>query len=131
MDGYLKAAAAALIASVFSLVLAKQGKDTALLLTVLVCAMILSAALGYLNTVIQFLETLEKLIGLKGDHFRILFKVVGIGITGEIASMICADAGNSALGKAVQILGTVLILCLSLPLFQGLLDLIGSILEGV
>ena len=32
---------------------------------------------------------------------------------------------------AVLFLSTVLILCLSLPLFQGLLDLIGSILEGL
>lgn len=131
MDGYLKAVAAALITAVLGLVLAKQGKDTALLLTILVCTMILSVSVGYLKTTLQFFETLERIVGLEGDHFRILLKVVGIGVAGEMASMICADAGNAALGKALQILGTVLILCLSLPLFQGLLDLIGSILEGL
>lgn len=131
MDGYLKAVAAALIAAVLTVVLAKQGKDIALLLTVLVCVMILSVSVGYLNSALQFFETLEEIIGLEGDHFRILLKVVGIGVTGEMASMICSDAGNAALSKALQILGTVLILCMSLPLFQGLLKIIGSVLEGI
>lgn len=131
MDGYLKAVAAALIAAVLTVVLAKQGKDIALLLTILVCVMILSVSVGYLKSALQFFETLEEIIGLEGDHFRILLKVVGIGVTGEMASMICSDAGNAALSKALQILGTVLILCMSLPLFQGLLKIIGSVLEGI
>jgi len=131
MEMFLKAVAAALITAVLCLVMAKQGKDTAVPLTVLACVMILSVALGYLNQLVEFFDKLEDLVGLEGDYFRILLKVVGIGIIGEMSSMICADAGNGALGKAIQILGTVLILCISLPLFEGLLDLIGSILEGL
>lgn len=131
MDGYWKAVAAALITAVLSLVLAKREKDTALLLTVLACVMILGTAIHFLNAVVDFWGTLEKLVGLNGDHFQILLKAVGIGVIGEMASMICADAGNAALGKALEILGTILILCLSLPLFQGLLELIEHILEGL
>ena len=127
----MKAVAVALITAVICLVLAKQGKDTAVLLTVLGCVLILGTAMGYLNTVLQFFDTLERTVGLDGDHFQILLKVVGIGMVGEMASMVCADAGNAALGKALQILGSILTLCLSLPLFQGLLELIGCILEGL
>ena len=131
MEQFLRAVAAALITAVLCLVMAKQGKDISVLLTVLACVMILTVALGYLQTVLDFLETLEALVGMDGAYFRILLKVTGIGILGEMASMICADAGNAALGKALQILGTVLILCLSLPLLQGLLELIQGILEGL
>lgn len=131
MDGYFKAVAAALITAVLGLVMAKQGKDTAVLLTILACTMILAAALGYLSTVLDFFNALEDLTGLDGDSFHILLKVVGIGMIGEMASMICTDAGNAALGKALQILATVLILCLSLPLFQSLLELIGDILGSL
>ena len=131
MDGFLKAAAAALITAVLCLVLSKQGKDTAILLTLLVCAAILTVAMGYLRTVTDFISTLDALVDLEGDHFRILLKITGIGLLSETASMICADAGNGALGKALQILSTVLILCLSIPLLQQLLDLIRGILEGL
>lgn len=131
MEGYFKAVAAALITAVLGVVLTKHSKDSAMLLTLLACTMILSVGAGYLSSALRFFETLEELIGGNADHFRILLKVVGVSMAGEMASMVCNDAGNSALGKALQILGTVLILCLSLPLFQGLLDLIGTILEGV
>ena len=131
MDGYIKAVAVALITAVIGLVLAKQSKDTALLLTILACGLILISAMGYLRTVKDFLATLEALIGLEGDHFRILIKIVGIGLLGEVAAMICADAGNGSLGKSLQILATVLILCLSIPLLQQLLELIRGILEGL
>ena len=131
MDEYFKAVAVALIAAILCLVLMKQGKDTATLLSILACVMILSTAMGYLNSVLDFFDTLEAMAGLDKTHFQILLKVVGIGMIGELSSMICADAGNAALGKALQILGTVLILCLSLPLFRDLLELIGGILEGL
>lgn len=130
MEGYIKAIAAAMITAVLCLILAKQNKDMAILLTIFACVLILTAAAGYMKNLVDFLEQLERLAGIKGEHFEILLKVVGIGLTGEMAAMICADAGNTALGKAVQLLGTVLILCLSLPLFRGLLDLIEGIMGG-
>lgn len=131
MDGYLKAVAAAMISAVVCLILAKQGKDLAVLLTICACVMILTTSMGYLESLVRFFRELEDLVGLEGDHFRILLKAVGIGMVSEMASLICTDAGNAALGKTLQILGTILILCLSMPLFQGLLKLIGDILKGL
>lgn len=131
MDGFTKAAAAALITAVLCLVLSKQGKDTAILLTLLACVTILTVAMGYLQTVTDFISTLDALVDLEGDYFRILLKITGIGLLSETASMICADAGNGALAKALQILSTIFILCLSIPLLQQLLDLIRKILEGL
>ena len=131
MDGFTKAAAAALITAVLCLVLSKQGKDTAILLTLLACVTILTVAMGYLQTVTDFISTLDALVDLEGDYFRILLKITGIGLLSETASMVCTDAGNGALAKALQILSTIFILCLSIPLLQQLLDLIRKILEGL
>jgi hypothetical protein len=57
--------------------------------------------------------------------------VIGIGILSEISALICADAGNSSLGKALQILGGTAMLWLSLPVFRTLVDLIRSILGAL
>lgn len=131
MDGYFKAVAAALITAVLCMVVSRQSKETAVLLSVFSCVLILFWAMGYLDSLMAFFESLQRIIGLEGDGFEILLKVVGIGMVGEIASLICTDAGNAALGKTLQILGTVLVLCLSLPLFQSLLDLVGRILGEI
>lgn len=131
MDIYLKTVAGALVVLVLCLALSKQGKDFGLLLALLGCCMIAAVAVQFLNPVVSFFETLEKLIPLDNALLEVMLKAVGIGMIGEIAAMICADSGNAALGKALQVLTSVLILWLTLPLFEALLDLISGTLEDL
>jgi len=131
MGTFFQAAAAVLVASVLGLCIAKQGKEMGSLLTIAVCAMVTLAAVTFLKPVLDFLRELETLGNLNADMVQILFKVVGIALISEIASMICADAGNASMGKSLQILGSAVILWLSIPIFQALLDLIRQILGGI
>lgn len=128
MDLFLKAVAAALITAVIGLVLARQGKDMFLLLTLAACAMIGAVAFTYLKSVISFLQRLTEMTKLNTDLLAVILKTVGIGLVGELAGLICSDAGNAALAKSIQILTTAVILWLSIPLFESLLDLVQAIL---
>lgn len=128
---FWKAAAAGLITVVLGLALSKQQKDISTMLTMAVCSMIGVCAFVYLEPVLDFLRELENLGDLQGDMLGILLKALGIGLVSEIAAMVCADAGNSSLGKTLQILGGCVILYLSLPIFRSFLDLMGQILEGL
>lgn len=129
MGAYWKAAAAVMLAMVLILMLRRQ--EIGILLGVLVCAMVALAAVEYLQPVKELLDTLEEMGGLDGDMIAILMKTVGIGLLTEIAAMVCNDSGNGSLGKALQLLGTAVILWMSIPLFTALLDLIREILEGL
>lgn len=128
MAQYLQAAGAVLLAVVLTLTLGKQGKDMAVLLSMAVCCMVMVIAARYLEPVVDFLERLEALGNLNGEMIGCLFKVAGIGILTEIAAMICTDAGNGSLGKALQLLGAAVILWLSIPIFTALIELIQGIL---
>lgn len=131
MDYFFQAAAAVMISVVLTLMLGNQGKHIALLLSISVCAMVLILGAAYLQPVMEFLEQLEALGNLSADMTRILFKAVGISLISEIAGMICADSGNGSLGKALQILASGVILWLSIPIFNALLELIRGILEEI
>lgn len=131
MDMFIKAAAGVLIALVLYLVLAKQGKDFSLLLTVFVCCMVTSAAVNSLQPVISFFYKLESLGQLDNNMLGIILKAVGIGMLGEITGLICADAGNAALGKTLQILASAVILCMSVPLFSSLIELLEEIMVSI
>lgn len=120
-----------LLAVVFVLILKNSSKGIGELLSLLVCCMVMMAAVSYLEPVIAFVETVQDLSGLDGDMLKILLKVVGISVTVEIASLLCDDAGNSAMGKTLQILATAVILCLSLPMLTSLLRLIEGILKRI
>ncbi len=131
MDIFIKAAAGVLIAVVVSLILSREGKDFSILLVICVSFMVGVTALSYVEKILEFIRSLESVGNLNSQLLAILFKSVGIGLICEITTMICADSGNSALGKMIQILSTVVILWLCIPLFSKLLELIQQVLGGI
>lgn len=129
MELYWKAAAAVLIALVLGQAI--REKDMSLLLSMAVCAMVGALLMTYLEPVLDFLRQLRELGDLQGDMLGILMKVLGIGIVTEITEMVCRDSGNTSLGHALQILGTAVILWLSLPIFTTLIQMIQRILGEI
>ena len=128
MGLYWKAVAAVLLAVVLIWTLRRQ--EMGVLLGMAVCAMVMAVAMAYLGPVLELVETLQELGGLDGELTSILLKSVGIGLVTEIAGLICADSGNASLGKSLHLLGTVVILWLSVPLFTSLLELIQEMMAG-
>lgn len=126
---YWKTAAAVLLAVVMILVLRRQ--EIGLLLGICVCAMTAMAALEYLDPVLDLMDTLRSVGSIDTQMMTILLKAVGIGLVTDIASMVCADSGNASLGKTLQMLGTAVVLWMSVPLFTALLELIRDILGGL
>lgn len=128
MDLFLKATAAVLLAVILYLVINGHSKELAILLTVAVCCMIAAAAGQFIQPVVGFINNLQSVGQLNNEYLSILLKVVGIGFLAEIAALVCVDAGNGTLGKVLQMLASCVILWLSLPLLNGLIDLIQNIL---
>lgn len=131
MDTFWKAIAAVLIAVIFGVFLQRQGREAALLLTLAVCAMTAYLAVSYLEPVISFLERLQTLGGMDNEMLKVLLKAVGIGLISEICTAVCSDSGNAALGKILQLLSAAVILWLSIPLLEQLIELLQKILEGI
>lgn len=131
MEQFYKITALALVTTVLTLVVRRQEKDFALLLTMAGCAMAGMVLFTFLEPVLDFLVTLQTLGDLSGDILLILLKAVGVGLVAEIAGMVCADGGNASLGKVIQLVGSAVILWLSLPIFQMLMDLMTRILGEV
>ena len=127
---FWKAAAGALITVVLGLALGKS-RDFSMLLSLAACTMISILALTYLEPILEFIRELEGIRQLQGDMLSILLKAAGIGLVAEIAAVRCADAGNASLGNSLQLLGTGVILCLSLPILRTMLDLIQMILGEI
>uniref|UniRef100_UPI004028F5C7 stage III sporulation AC/AD family protein n=1 Tax=Faecousia sp. TaxID=2952921 RepID=UPI004028F5C7 len=124
MELYFKGAAGILLAAVLGLALQKQEKDLSAVLTAAVIAMAAVLMLRLLEPVMELLRQLEQVGNLRSDALELLLKAAGIGLTAEVAGLVCADAGNAALAKMLRLLGTAAILCLSVPMFTALLECI-------
>lgn len=105
--------------------------DFSLLLSLLTCCIVMLAALTFFRPVLDFLNRLQALGNLNQDILTLLMKILGVGMTGEIAASVCTDAGETALGKGMLFLANAAIFFLSVPIFSSLTDLLQKMLEGV
>ena len=131
MDVFLKVSAGVLLSVILWVVLSRQGKDYGLLLSLLVCSMVMLAAVTYLRELIAFMERLAGIAKLQQGVLKILLKVVGIGLVTQVVDMVCQDAGNQSLGKTLRFLSTSVILWIALPLLQEMLTMIETLLGGI
>lgn len=131
MAEYLQWTALILIGLILSMVLGRQSRDMSLLLTLAVCVLVCLGALEFLEPVTALLRELRQLGELDSEAVSILLKAAGIGLLSELAGLLCADAGENALGKVLQILSNAAILWLSLPLFRQIIGLIGEVLAKI
>ena len=131
MDIFIKAAALVVLCTILYLILNNHRKDMGVLLTIAVTCILGSVALYYLEHVFDFFDKLTVIAGFDRQLLQILLKTAGISMLTDFCVMICTDAGNGTLAKALQILSTAIVLWISLPLFQNLLELVTKLLGNV
>lgn len=129
MDAFWKAAAVILLSIILSITIGKTEKDLAVVLTITACCLVMFLAMRYLSEVIGFLWKLGDSFGYENPFLETLLKITGVSLMTEFISVLSADAGNSSLEKAMQILGTSVILFLSLPLFESFFAIIQEVVR--
>ena len=125
----MKIAACSVVCALLCAVLKPHEGALALAVSVLAAGAAV-AALGLLSPVLEFFEKLLSFTGLSSAVFSPLLKTVAIALLGQIAGAFCQDAGQGALGKMVELCGTVLCLCTALPLATMLLELLQELGGG-
>lgn len=129
MNTVLKAISICLIAVVLWITLSSYNKNAALLLSLCVCCGILIPAYDYLSPVLRFFDELQKGSGWDEAAMQTVVRAAGIGMLSELAALICTDAGNASIAKAIRTLATACIMWLSLPMFRTLMELVESIVS--
>lgn len=130
MNVFIKVIAGIMIVVVLSLTVSKH-KELSILLTIVACVMTVIAAISYFVPVIDFFKRLQTLTSLNTELISVLLKATGIGILSEVTCLICEDAGQASLSKALKILSSGIMLFLCIPLFTELMDLLSEILVDV
>lgn len=128
MSIFLKTVAGVLVALILWISLSGQKKEFSVLLTMTICAMIVTVFVSFIQPVIDFVKKIQDIGNIDTDLLSVVIRAVGIGVTAEIAALICKDAGNETMGKALQLLSTAVILWMSIPVFEKLLSLLDKIL---
>lgn len=127
MEIFWKAAAVIVLTVILEAAVRKSEKDIAAVLSVTACCIVMTVAMQYLWEVITFFRELAGWFSGSESLMERMLKVSAVALVTELTSLISADAGNSSLGKAANILGNAAILYLSVPLLDSLLQIIQEI----
>jgi len=128
METAAKIGAIAMVASVFCVLLREREKSLSVVASLLACTGILLLSVNLLRPVWSVAEQVRRMSGLSDLLTEPVWKVVGIGLVTQMASGVCADAGENALAKIVEVSGGILAVYTTLPLLSAVLGLLETLL---
>jgi len=131
MTPFYQVVGLALVCSCICLVLRSQNGTMAMLLSLCGCVLLYILAFGLLSPVLRLLKELRDLSGLADSVTAPMLKATGIGMVAQIAASVCEDAGETALGKAVEVCCALMTLYVTLPLLSVVIDLLKDVLGGI
>ena len=92
-------------------------------------AMVLIYAMEKLGGIFGEIKTMLETYGVPSELLTVLIKLTGIVYLAQFAADACRDAGESALAAKAELAGKLLLLVLSLPLFEKITSLALSLLQ--
>ena len=118
-----------LCAAVLSTVLRSQRPELALGLSLAAGALVSVVLLKEMVPLASSLRRMLALGGLSDASLSVVFRAAGVCFVTRLAADTCRDAGESALAGKAELAGQVVLLLLSLPLFEQVLTLIVGVVN--
>ena len=115
-------------ASVILLVIRRERPELALAFSLVAVVSILLAVLPSLTTVISAFSDIASESGVGPLYFGIILKVVAISYIADLGASICRDADENLIASRIEMAGKILILVCSIPIIQGIVELIRTLL---
>lgn len=113
-----------LISLIMIIILKQYKPDFAIYISIVAGIIILFLVMDKLSSVISLLSNIQNKANMNNQFLVILLKITGIAFLTEYASSICKDAGESAIATKIDLGGKILIIAISIPIIQALLELI-------
>ena len=119
-----------LAAAFFAVVLKRYLPELSLGIGVLAGVITLGVLLRTVLPMLQRMQTLAESAAVPTAYIGILLKGLGICLLTHLAADSCRDAGEAALANKAELVGKCMLLVVALPLFEEILTLALSLLQG-
>lgn len=117
-----------IIGAILVVTLQQQRKEIALILSVAVGTLLLWKISDHIKEIVEGIRQMSTAAGISGDHWKLLLKLLAISYLTEFGCEICKDAGQQSLASKIMLGGKIMMMALSLPVFQSLLTFITEVL---
>ncbi len=118
----------AFLAIVIIVILKQYRPEFAIYASIIAGILILSLAFNTLSGIIEMIKSISSKTNINSEFLVILIKITGIAILTEFAVSISKDSGESAIASKVDIGGKIIIISMSIPIINALIDTVVKIL---
>lgn len=119
-----------LCGAVLATMLRAQRPELAVSLSLIAGVLVLGLVLGQMAPFVRSLQGMLAVGGLPSDSLTLVLKGAGICLLTRLTADTCRDVGESALAGKAELTGRMLLLLLSVPLFERVLTLIVGVVNG-
>ncbi len=127
MSILIKIIGVSLITVFLSVILKKTHPEYSLAMTVCAASIIIVFLFDAFKTVFESVREIIALSGVESVYAELILKIMGIAYLSEYTAALFYDAGETAMGKKVELSGKLIILLVSLPVIKRLAELIMTI----
>ena len=116
------------IALIIIIILKQYRPEFTMYVSVIAGAIIILMLISPISGIINLINNIASRAGINTQFIRILIKITGIAILTEFAVSICNDSGESAIASKIDIGGKILIVSISIPIIQALMETVLKVL---
>ena len=120
----------AVLAAVFSVMLKKYIPEYSFLISLGAGVLILLLILSKNTPAVTQIKNLLSATGLSSEYGSILFKSLGVCFLTQFAADSCRDSGEGSMASKVELAGKVMIVLISLPLFEKIAETAMQLMGG-
>ena len=124
MAEFLKFLGIAAGMAVVAMTVRSAHKQMGAVFSLLCGAALLLLLVNQLSQAVNAFRDMAQLAELGDAHTKLILKVLGVSLLGEFAAEACRDAGEESLALRVELGGKVMLVVMSLPLLQEIVQLI-------
>ncbi len=119
-----------IVGAVLGIIIKQYKPEYGIFISLMTGVLILGVVVSVLQPVLETVKKLAGMVNLSDIYGEILLKALAVCYITQMASDCCKDAGESAIASKLEIAGKIAILSLSLPLFQRLVEIVSTLING-
>lgn len=124
----LKIAIAGIVGVLFAVQLKGVRQEYSVYLGLATSVILFFYGIGKLSIVVDTLHYIQNYIQISDVYIKVLLKIIGITYIAEFSSAICKDAGYQAVAGQIEVFGKLVILAVSMPVLEALLETIDGLI---
>lgn len=120
--------AVTIVGMFLSILLRQYKREYSIAVEIATVIAVMGMIISKIAAIAQRLLDLSSNIGLNASYIKLLIKVLGVCIITQLVSDICKDSGENAMSSQVELAGKIIVISLSLPIVEVLIQLVAGII---